>query len=404
MVDAAVVKTAALCLLGVACLLRSVLLERRWQLHWSWYGVVVLYAAVVFHYLWVGYSVSSDTNVILAFGAALIAFAGPFRDAAEHWDSAARAPAPLGVAAGAFVASNLAVLVLRGEDAFLDGSLAGVTANPNMLGAYLVILCFPLLVDLATAPLGRSLKALAWSTLAVCVWLVFLTRSRAALLALLAASLVWLVRWARGSLQRKLGLVAAGGGASALVLAIAGAKYEDVDLFGTRTILLLQRLMAISERPWLGWGFNSSVYTAFDESNVFPSMEKGNTILQALEEFGIPLGSVVVAGVAWLAWRAVSTLGRTRRGTPFAGALVAGAVHLMFETWLFNFPSVLSTYFWTILLTVNVGTSLGAQEGPDGTPLKEAPPGQEALPAAPQEWPPERLEPGPGPVDPPAPP
>jgi len=197
---------------------------------------------------------------------------------------------------------------------------------------------------------NRQLRMLSWLLLAACCYLIVLTRSRAALLVVCAASIYLVLTTShlrRNGKLLLLALIFAGTAGAALQ---ASDKYGDADLLSTRSILVFQRITAISERPWLGWGFNADVYSYYDESNVFPAMEKGNTVLQCFEEFGVPLGSFIVVGLYYLIWRAAMVLRRQPDGLAFSALLIGSGVHLMFETWLFNFPALLSIFFWLALL------------------------------------------------------
>ena len=316
----------------------------------AWISVFVTYVAIVFHYLYIGTSITSSTNEILICGAALLALVACAGSALDLASFLKPAVTLFGAVATVFLLINLLLALTGNQDAFIDGNFVGITANSNMLAGYLALCCFPLFLQSAITLDSRRLRRIASVLLVVCCYLILLSRSRAALLSICASSTFVLMTTKRLRRGGKLLILFTIATATLVAFMQASEKYGEVELLSTRSILLFQRLTAISEHPWLGWGFNSSVYNYYDESNIFPAMEKGNTILQVFEEFGIPFGSVVIIGLFYLIWQAAKTLRQWRYGLAFSATLIGSAVHLMFETWLFNFPALLSIYFWIILL------------------------------------------------------
>jgi hypothetical protein len=344
------IKIGLLCLLGIFCWLIVSLRLTSLKLSVGWLAVACTYVAIVIHYFYVGDSITDDTNVILVWGAALLALSLGAGNAFGLPRLLKPATLLFGIGALCFMLFNLPPALTGSEDALIDGNYVGTTANANMLGGYLSLLCFPLLLHGVRRFQSRQLRLVCWLLLVACCYLILLTRSRAALLALCVAS-VFLVLTS-GHLQRRgkllvLAVIFAG---SAAAVWQASEKYGGAGLLSTRNILLFQRITAISERPWVGWGLNATVYHYYDESNVFPPMEKGNTVLQCLEEFGIPLGGFIILGLYFLIWRAAIVLRRQPHGLAFSAALVGCAMHLMLETWLFNFKALLAIYFWLLLL------------------------------------------------------
>ena len=349
-IDGSTVKIGLLWLLSSFYFLKAI--SRFFDIKFSkaWISVFLTYVAIEFHYLYIGTSITSSTNEILICGAALLAFVACADNALDLASLIKHAVRLFSVIATVFLLINLQLALTGSEAAFIDGNYVGITANSNMLGGYLALCCFPLFLQCAVTLDSQRLRFFSWVLLVVCCYLILLSRSRAALLAICASSIFVLMTTQRLRRGGKVLFLFAVVAATLTAFMQASEKYGEVELLSTRSILLFQRVTAISERPWLGWGFNSSVYNYYDESNIFPAMEKGNTILQVFEEFGIPFGSVVIIGLFYLIWQAAKTLRQWRYGLAFSATLIGSAVHLMFETWLFNFPALLSIYFWIILL------------------------------------------------------
>jgi hypothetical protein len=347
--DGNTLKIVLLFLLGIFCWLRVSPRLTRLKLSAGWLAVAFTYVAIVIHYFFVGDSITADTNVILVCGAVLLALSLSAGNAFSLPRLLKLTAMLCGIGALGFLLLNLQPALVGSEYAVIDGNYVGTTANANMLGGYLSLLCFPLLLHGARKFRSRQLRLACWLLLLACCYLILLTRSRAALLVVCVASTFLVLT--SGHLRRrvKILIVTAIFSGTAAAAWQASDKYGEAGLLSTRGILLLQRFAAISERPWLGWGFNADVYNFYDESNVFPAMEKGNTVLQCFEEFGIPFGSFIILGLYFLIWRAAMVLRRQPHGLAFSAALVGCAMHLMFETWLFNFPALLAIYFWLVL-------------------------------------------------------
>ncbi len=348
--DGNTLKIGLLSLLTAVCFLRANSKLTPFQISRGWLAVFLTFAVLLIHYVYIGDSVTSATNEILLCGAILLALSACAANAFSPQALMRGAIAMYSVPMLLFVLVNLIPALTGQEDAFIDGNYAGTTANANMLGAYLALCGFPLFLHGAVVHHNRTLRGLFWGALGACCVLIWLTRSRAALLVVGVCAVFLVLTSPRLRRSRKLMFIAVIVGTAAVATIQAGDKYGEAELLSTRGILILQRVAAITERPGLGWGFNSDVYNYYDDSNIFPAMEKGNTVLQAFEEFGVPLGLFVVLGLYALVLKVSLKLRKEPGGLAFSAALVGCATHLMFETWLFNFPALLSIYFWTMLL------------------------------------------------------
>lgn len=353
-----------LCLLGIFCCISANLRLASLKVSAGWLGVAFTYVAIVIHYFYVGDSITYDTNVILVYGAVLLVLSLSAGNAFSLSQLLKLATLMFGIGALGLLLLNLPPALTGSEDVLIDGNYVGTTANANMLGGYLSLICFPLLLHGARKLHSRQLRLACWLLLVTCCYLILLTRSRAALLVICVVSIFLVVTTRHVRRRGKLLILIVILAGTAAAAWQASNKYGEAELLSTRSILLFQRVTAISERPLLGWGFNADVYNYYDESNVFPAMEKGNTVLQCLEEFGIPFGSFIILGLYFLIWRAAMVLRRQAHGLAFSGAMVGSAMHLMLETWLFNFPALLAIYFWLILL---LALMHGARPAPAGS-------------------------------------
>lgn len=348
--DANIAKIVLLAAASVPFLVRVVIGSVMPKISLIWALSVVAYALIVLHYRIFGTSISEDTTEILLAGLAILNLTFWLGNAIRQPETFAQIEKWLSWIAVVFVLWNLQPGSSLNPENYIEDNYVGITANANMLGAYLVICCWPLLLNAAMRSSGRLTKLFFWAMLAAACLLVILTRSRASLLALGAGTGFLVLKAEHISRKVKIAM----GGIIVLVtvylIVQSSAKYLDIGLFGTRDMLVEQRLAAIAERPWFGWGFNSDVFAYYYAKSIFPPMEKGNTILQAMEELGVPFGSLVMIGFFAMVWQVANGL-RTRFGDiGFSVTLVISATHLMFETWLFNFQSLLAIFIWLTVL------------------------------------------------------
>lgn len=350
--DSATIKTWALIAVDLLLLFPLMYKRRGLRVSRANWCLLSIYLLIVVHYALVGYSITASTNSILTFGAALFLLCVIISNSIGT-DRALHALSLLLMALSfVFIVGNFAALIAQGRAAFQEGNFTGLTDNANMLGGYLSILCIPPLLQGTDArrPLARMS---VFMLLSLALFLIMLTRSRAAFFTLFAIILYFIV--SRDNMRKAQKTVALIVTCLLVVAALIwiGSKYQDTEMFSTRTVLLLQRVEAIGERPWVGWGFNSDVFSDQNPQVLFPAMEKGNTVLAILEEQGIPLGTLLILAIGIQLWRTVRVLSKKAERRMFAGIVVGSSVHLSFETWMFNFFSVLSILFWMCVLLAN---------------------------------------------------
>lgn len=325
----------------------------------GWAVSALALSIIVIHYIFIGKSKSPNNNEILLAGVAILNTSFWWGNCLRNPRTVKRFAGWLAVAAGAFVFWNLQPGNSLNSGNYIDGNYVGVTTNANILGGYLAVFCVPLLLQSALQSRLRYVALFNWG-LVFSTWaLIMLTRSRASLFALGVGVAFVILTERRVGRTVKLLLVGTIFAATAAMTVQASSKYLDIGFFGTRDVLIEQRVAAIKERPWFGWGFNIDVYAHYYQTNAFPSMEKGNTVLQAMEELGVPFGGVLMVGFFALAWYVAYNM-RSRFGEiAFSGTIMASSAHLMLETWLFNFQSILSIYLWLILLVLGTMLEVG---------------------------------------------
>lgn len=344
-------KFAIIGLLAMISLVSCFLKQRTFTLSYKETSCFVVLVLIAMHFLIYSVSVDEDMQLTLLFGFCYLAFLLILRNAMGPRGSLIVWKRVALLFAITFVISNCLAAVLAFDHFVVEGNFTGLVANSNTLAALLAIICFPVLFEYSFAGHGRPRygRYIFRALMVLTIVLIFLARSRASLLAVAIASVYYFVTMSR--LNTALKVVAL-----ALVLAVVtamlteiGTKREGIDLLATREKLFSLRLDAIAQKPFSGWGFGSSEFTVYDEYNRFNALEKGNTILAVWEEFGIILGVFVLSLIARIWIRALRTFGRIAEGTTFLLVLLTSAVHLMFETWLFNFYGMLAMYFWGVL-------------------------------------------------------
>ena len=305
---------------------------------------------IVIHFLVFGTSDSIETNEQLISGLAIMTLTFWASNALRDWDLFIKPMNFIMILAILFVYINMPIAILDNNSSYIEGNYTGITSNANILGGYLAIFCMPALLFGLMRSKSLNSRAFYIFTMLICGYIILITRSRGAILSISVAAIFVVITTDNIKYRTKVFFTS-----TIFLGAIAGfiqasGKYADLDLSATRDPLLNQRITAIAERPWTGWGFNSDVYNFYYQENAFPAMEKGNTILQIFEEFGLPFGTAISIGIIYLFINTALGVRKTPVGFAFASTLIGSLAHLMFETWLFNFQSFLSIYVWIILL------------------------------------------------------
>lgn len=311
-------------------------------------GFLIPLLVVAVHYVLVGYSVSAANTFALLNGLALLAVAAT--------GSAALSPEAFLTGLRRFVLVltfpfllYLLALQLSGTGQDDVGNFIGFTENSNMMGGYLALLMFPAVAqNFLTAP-GPRAKLVPFLSGVIILFLIYETASRAALLSIICG-LAFVAFFSKALPRRIRLLIILSVLVSPLFLTTFIQKNEDLTLFSTRLFLYTLRFEAISSSPWIGWGLAADVNNTYNATNIFPPQEKGNTILQLMEEFGVPLGALFTLAITLVILSTGRRLSKVRSMVWVPIFLVAAWVHSMFETWMFNFQSLLAIFFWLTLV------------------------------------------------------
>jgi O-antigen ligase len=257
-----------------------------------------------------------------------------------------------------------------------------IFGNPNSLGAVMGVVVTPLLfwgVLVAQNPTQRYRRLVALTLAAV---LLYVSVSRASVLAAAISVIVLCV-----SLRRQRLLLMGIFVAALFVAAAAVVDPEHFDrsleteastilykgkseegMLGSRRTPWQQTVEVIKEHPWLGSGFGTSYLGRFAKQQSFESdpssgglhtkvgtnREHGNSYLALAEYMGL-LGivpfAILVFLVAQMVFRVFVWVRRTSNpyhcAIPFSMVLLAGLVHATFEDWLTAVGYYLCVFFWT---------------------------------------------------------
>ncbi len=263
------------------------------------------------------------------------------------------------------VVLGLSVLLLVAPGSYDSALYRGPFENSNSLGSSLA-LTLPALLWLREkhrreAPLLLRSKLLT-AAVVVELLLVFLTRSRASLLAV--AVVLVLHAFLRGSRFAWLVVYA-----MVVLLLISPAAAEQVGrnaaykgrdqqaAFTVRVEQFDATLQAAASSPIAGYGYGMSKgRTEWDGSLAVFSVgrEKSNSFLAAIEEVGLVGGIplfIALAAACWAAFGAARRERRTGDGTTAAllGIMAAGLVNANFEAWLTAVGSFEGFIFWSTM-------------------------------------------------------
>jgi O-antigen ligase len=251
-----------------------------------------------------------------------------------------------------------------------------IWGNPNSLGAALSVGLFPVLLWGWLTTDGPALKFRRVTALLLCVYLIFFSMARAAMVATVVVTLVFCIglrqykllvkvtglalcliamagMFAPASLNRSLGDVKD-------AVLYKGHKQEGV--LGSRQTPWENSIATIKAHPWFGTGYGTSP-TGEDTGVSFGRFastaetvrEHGSSYMMITEWVGL-LGVLPFAGLLFLTlsnvWRVCVWMRRTSNprhySIPLAMIVLSGLVHASFEDWLFAVGYYLCVYFWFV--------------------------------------------------------
>lgn len=256
-----------------------------------------------------------------------------------------------------FLGSSLALIGIFGyETLSVAGNFVGYTDNANYLGLILSVFLFPLYLSGLYFNKKNTSRIMNAIFLAICLFVILLTRSRAAILTITFTSLFFLIFLDKPSSRMSKSVAIKVISFTVIVITfyfaaydILVAKYSDLSIFSTREHLFMLRMDAIQSRPFTGWGFRVNEFTILDQFNQFNKGEKGNTVLALIEEFGIFFGFIVLFSLTSFYYQAINFFVLRQDLVVFGLILFSSIVHLQAETWLFNFLGIPGLFIWLLI-------------------------------------------------------
>lgn len=255
----------------------------------------------------------------------------------------------------------------------LDFRLFG---NPNALGAAIGVVAVPILLWAASTAETRALRRRRFLALALCAGLLYLSDSRASILAATVAVLLFTIAARRQRLLIQCAFAALFfltfmavvnfSHMDELVSSFTGRMlYKDPtaahEILESRLSPWAETLSVVRRHPWFGSGFGTSELGGVRPNSTLSSVhtnpgwnrEHGSSYLALAEYLGV-LGAVPFAILLLILLQRLIRVFRWVRATanpsdvclPFALVVIAGLVHAGFEDWLFAVGSYLCVFFW----------------------------------------------------------
>jgi O-antigen ligase len=267
--------------------------------------------------------------------------------------------------------------------------------NPNALGALIGVVAAPILLWAASTAETRLLRRRRFLAFALSAGLLYLSDSRASILAATLAVLVFTIVARQQRLLFQCAFVCLffllltaalnSSHMEELVSSFTGrVLYKDPtaphQILESRLSPWTQTLSVVRRHPWFGSGFGTSDLGSVRPNSMPSSVhtmpgwnrEHGSSYLALAEYLGV-LGALPFALLLLMLLQRLIRLFRWVRATsnsshvclPFALVVIAGLAHAGFEDWLFAVGSYLCVFFWVCAFLL--------------TDLMPAPPPAEAL-------------------------
>ena len=280
-----------------------------------------------------------------------------------------------------FLSSVISLYLGNGFDN--TGNFRGFFYNSNFLGMLIFLVCLPSTIVFLKRNLfrGKRFYILANIVLAGGLFLfLVMSHSRAAMAATLILFFTYFYLQAKSKLKYLLRLVF--GLVVSLVFVfsflgfdtasnIAGRfvnKYGNdntiSNVFYTRSVIWAARLDAISLKPLFGWGYgvnpSKTSHLLVDTGN--GDTEKGNSVLGAIEEFGLVFAVPIFVLFCSLLYmqamckRSLSDTSKSYVHSMLVAVLFSGLFHTNFESWLFYFGNIITIFYWGLLLDFKVSS------------------------------------------------
>jgi O-antigen ligase len=241
---------------------------------------------------------------------------------------------------------------------YSGGNFHGLISNSNTLGLYFIFITPFLINKFFNHPNWKNKLYLKVLLLFDIIWIVFKTNSRGSFTVLIIILLLFLYFKRKNFISKfkfiifafLIGSLFASTFSQNVNTFLNKKNTNDASLFMTREALWGARIYAISQKPYLGWGFTVNEFTEFIPGHVNNSKEKGNIILAIVEEFGLIFGSLFLL-ILFSVFKYSITLYRYQKDKVYiAVTIIAILFHSMVETWVLNFSSFLAIIFWFLIL------------------------------------------------------
>jgi hypothetical protein len=262
------------------------------------------------------------------------------------------------IAALILISSDADLLLGAGPSAYIDSHFRGVAANSNTLALYLSVFIAPVILSIYYRDNRRIVSFVTLFVIANLSVILFLTKSRAGIAVFLISFLYAYLAYNTNTTEKYkhffyviifcgIGAVLFSGEINQIVF-----KGNEGNIIGSREILWLTRLEAISERPFFGWGFQVNEFERINKFLIFNSLEKGNILLAVLEEFGLIFGTLIVGAFGYIFYQVYIIAKETKYHLFLSLTLIGTLLHSQLETWVFNFNGFITLFFWLLVITV----------------------------------------------------
>jgi O-antigen ligase len=278
------------------------------------------------------------------------------------------------------VAVSIPMHFIIGELFNDSGNFSGVYYNANILGMICVLLCMPSVLFYFHSKESKHPKAkfiINGLLILSLIYLILLSRSRAALLSLFVLLFVFYFFSSKSLVKYILKLFVIFIVVTLFVLVFTSAdqksafmskyvfKYETSNslssVASTRLEVYATRFQSIDMKPIFGWGYgiNPAKTSPLIDDPGNGDTEKGNSILALFEEFGVLIGAIITMILVLIISNTIIVFNKAtkvevrKRLSLSIAILFAGFVHSNFESWVFYFGNVITLFYWAVILSIS---------------------------------------------------
>lgn len=255
------------------------------------------------------------------------------------------------------ISSDLILLVFNSSIFYVDSNFRGILQNSNTLALYLSVFIAPVIFHLYFLSFQLKKSFFIFIILSNIFYILLLTKSRTGIVIFIIIG-IYFYLFNNPKLKSKLKGIIYVLFFIILSLIIFNNKIADIiyknnkeSITSTRNILWIARITAIKEKPFFGWGYQINEYSYIDKYHEFNKLEKGNTILALIEEFGFIFGSIIIFMLIYIFYKILKIINTMKNYYFINITIIATLLHSLLETWLFNFNGLLTMFFWLIILS-----------------------------------------------------